>query len=350
MAAITARRGAQVSHPRPWTALLAATAFLAGSPPAVRGQTYSVVLSVNDPRPMAQAVLALIRSYPVTITYEDPRYEFAGDLREVTRPPRETLRPQVGTVVPRGGVFQAAYDVAEDTGQPVDLTAAIQSIIDANNQAPHGAHFALRRSGDIFHVVPAEIRDGSGRWMPQRSILDVPITFSSAAERGAFELLDAILKEISAATGRVIIGRYASGPLACGIPCAAYDRKIDARNEPARDVLMRLLHSLNPRYTWVVYYGLPERSYVFNLVLGKERAEPQIEQPRPTPKPGDQTPPRVPFNLASTRSGPATRQAGAARSSIGARGRARARADALRPRGPALRMADVGAAVPSRRS
>lgn len=290
-----------MSRPRQRTALLAAIAFLAGSPPAVRGETYSVVLSVNDPRPMAQAVLSLIRSYPVTITYEDPQYEFAGDLREVTRPPRDAPQPRVGTVVPRGGAFEAAYEVAEDTGEPVDLTAAIQGLIDANNQAPHGAHFALTRSGDVFHVVPAEIRDGRGRWVPQRSILDVPITFSSAGERGAFELLDAILKVISAATGRDIVGRYASGPLACGTPCAAYDRKIDATNEPARDVLMRLLHSLNPRYTWLLYYGLPERGYVFNLVLGKERPEPHIEQPRPTPKPGDQTPPRVPFNLASTR-------------------------------------------------
>ena len=278
-------------------AALASTAWLASFSPAVAGETYSVVLLVNDPRPMAQAVLALIRSYPVTITYEDPRYEYAGDLREIARRVDETAARQVRALVPAGGVFAATYDVADDTGEPVDIADAIQRIVAANNAARTGARFELRRSGDAFHVVPAAARDGAGRWIPQQSILDVPITFASEGRRGLLELIEGILKEVSAATGLEIVGRHASGSYACGAPCAAHDR-IEAANEPARDVLMRLLQSVNPRYTWVLYYGLPERSYVFNLVLGKERSEPQSDRPQPTPKPGNSTS-GVPPNLAS---------------------------------------------------
>jgi hypothetical protein len=54
------------------------------------------------------------------------------------------------------------------------------------------------------------------------------------------------------------------------------------------------VNSLNPRYTWVLYYGAPESYYVFNLVLG-------VQRPEPTPKPRDPTPAGVPFNLASTK-------------------------------------------------
>ena len=278
-------------------ALLASTAFLVGFSPNVRGQTYSVVLSVNDPRPMAEAVLSLIRSYPVTITYEDPRYEYAGDLRDMTGQVGKTGQPPATTIVPKGDVFAATYDVSDDTGQPVDMADAIQKIIDANNAARHGGHFELRRSGDTFHVVPAEIRDRNGHWIPQQSILDVPITFSSGGVRVVFELVEAILKEVSGATGQKIVAGRPTGAFPCSNPCTAYNRTVDATNEPAREVLMRLLRSINPRYTWVLYYGLPGRSYVFNLVLGRERPEPQIERPRP--KPGGPTP-GVPANLAST--------------------------------------------------
>jgi hypothetical protein len=275
-----------------------ATAALASFSIASRAQTYAVVLSVNDARPMGQAVLSLIRSYPVTITYEDPRYEYAGDLRDITGRITKTGQPQAGAIVPRGGAFAATYDVADDTGQPVDMADTIQKLIDANNAARRGGHFELRRSGDTFHVVPAEARDRIGHWIAQQSILDAPITFSSAGDRGIFDLVEAILKEVSAATGQEIVAGHSRGVVPCSIPCTAYNRRVDATNEPAREVLMRLLHSMNPRYTWVLYYGLPERNYVFNLVLGRERPEPQIEHPRPTPKPGDPAP-GVPSNLAS---------------------------------------------------
>ncbi len=72
-------------------------------------------------------------------------------------------------------------------------------------------------------------------------------------------------------------------------------------NEPARDVLLRLLQSVNPRYTWVLYYKPTECSYWFNLVLGVQRPAPKIESHRPTPKPGDPTPTGVPFKEASAK-------------------------------------------------
>lgn len=276
-------------------ALLASAATLASFSPVARAQTYAVVLSVNGERPMGQAVLSLIRSYPVTITYEDPRYEYAGDLRDITVPAGESRHPNAGTTVPKGGALHGTYDVSQDTGDPVDMADAIQKLVDANNRARQGGHFEVLRGGETFHVVPTEVRDSGGRWIRQRSVLDTPITYSSGGEQDGFDLIEAILDEVSVASGQKIVGGRPSVAMVCfsSLGCAENRRTVDAANEPARDVLMRLVSSLNARYTWVLYYGGPGSDYVFNLVLGAQR-------PEPTPRPGNPTP-GVPFNLASAR-------------------------------------------------
>jgi hypothetical protein len=266
--------------------------LLAGFVLAANAQTYSVVLSINDARPMAEAVLSLIRTYPITITYEDPRYEYAGDLHDVTRQASKTRRAPVGSIGPSGGALQATYDVSEETGAPLDMADAIQKIVDANNLARLGGHFEVRQSGATFHVVPTEVRDSKGRWIRQQSLLDAPITFSSEGEKDGFGLIEAILREVSAASGAKIVGGRPAIAINCSSPgCIENERVVDATNEPARDVLVRLVSSLNPRYTWVLYYDASERCYYFNLVLGVERANPKIEHPRVRPpKPGDPTP------------------------------------------------------------
>ena len=281
-----------MTRPRSWISLIAATAFLAGLSRAAGAQTYTVVLSVNDARPMAEAVLSLIRTYPVTITYEDPRYEYAGDLHDVARQVSKTPHPPFRSIGPRGGALQATYDVSEETGAPLDMAAAIQSVVDANNLARFGGHFEVRQSGATFHVVPTEVRDGKGRWVPQQSLLDAPITFSSGGNKDGFGLIEAILREVSAASGERIVGGRPAIAINCTSPgCIENERVVDATNEPARDVLMQLVSSLNPRYTWLLYYDAAERRYYFNLVLGVERGQTKNEHPRPRPpKPGDPTP------------------------------------------------------------
>jgi hypothetical protein len=291
-----------VTQGRSWIALIGSAALFAASWPPATAQTYAVVLAVNDPRPMGEAVLSLIRSYPVTITYEDPRYEYADDLRDVTRQVSKASKAQSRTIVPRGGALHATYDVSQETGAPVDMADAVQNIIDSNNRARQGGHFALHRSGNTLHVVPTEVRDGNGRWIRQQSVLDVPISYSSGGEKNFFELVDAITKEASAASGyKIVSAGFAAGSFACSLGCTEYNRTVDANNESARDVLIRLLRSMNARYTWVLYYDPAMHCYFFNLVLGMERPEPKIEPYRPTPKPGDPTPSGVPFNLASSR-------------------------------------------------
>jgi hypothetical protein len=89
--------------------LCAATAASSFLLPPAHGQTRLTTLSVDDPRPLEAAVLALIKRYPLVITHEDPRYEFSGDMQDVSsRNPRVQHR----VLIPLGGVLQANYRIS----------------------------------------------------------------------------------------------------------------------------------------------------------------------------------------------------------------------------------------------
>ena len=71
-------------------------------------------LLVDDPRPMAAALEELTRRYGTIITYEDPRYLYAADIKDVTREVSRNLdrfppgqAPKV--LVPFGGRLDFKY-------------------------------------------------------------------------------------------------------------------------------------------------------------------------------------------------------------------------------------------------
>jgi hypothetical protein len=255
-----------------WITLIAATVASAGFATSVYGQTESTALFVDDPRPLEAAMLSLIRSYPITITYEDPRYEYSGDIKDITD---QVLKsPNLSShrvLIPRGGVLQATYQVSRDTSQPVSVADTVQSIVDAQNASVIGGRFAVYQRGGAFHIVPSEARDSRGIWVKQRSILDTPITFSSEESNGV-ELIEAILKRVGEASGANILGLSAERFLNLFF---RYKGTIEAKDEPARDVLMRALHSISPRLTWVLNYDHSGLYYVFAADLS---AEPPAEE------------------------------------------------------------------------
>jgi hypothetical protein len=251
-------------------------------------QTEPVEVFVNDPRPLKEAILQFIERYPVTITYEDPRYEFAGDVRDVTDEVRRAPNPENHrTLIPSGGVLQTSYAVSRDTAQPVNVALAIQGMVETKNADPVGGRFGVYQSGQAFHVVPVEIRRSNGAWVRQTSVLDVPISLT-LQETDGYHLLEAILKQVSAASGQDIggpdFGRLSN-------PLFRYKGKVEAKDQPAREVLMTTLHSINPRFSWTLNYDPSGRSYFFNVVVSAEPLPPAVDPfELPVPRPGDLTP------------------------------------------------------------
>src|SRR3954452_7623341 len=70
-------------------------------------------LSVTDPRPVAKAMEGLSDRHGVAITYEDPSYEFEGDLIDVaSQVSRSPLKPGQKLLIPRGGPIEFTYTIS----------------------------------------------------------------------------------------------------------------------------------------------------------------------------------------------------------------------------------------------
>jgi hypothetical protein len=251
---------------------------------AVWAQSDLVPLFVDDPRPLEAAALSLMERYPVTITYEDPRYEYSSDIRDVTAAVRKT--PGDPVFVPVGGVLQASYTVARDTGAPTNVADAVRAIVAAKNASDIGGRFEVYETADAVHIVPAAIRDRQGQWVAQRSILDTRITFATKALDG-IQLIEAILQEVSKASGAEILGLSAQPYLN---DLVSYIGAAEAKDEPARDVLLRVIRSISPRYSWLLNNDPSRHYYIFALVHSVEPPKGDSAPFAPPPKPGDPSP------------------------------------------------------------
>lgn len=129
-----------------------------------QSQVDQMDLYVDGARPVAEAVESLISQYPQFVTYEDPRYMYEGDIKDVTFEVRMDVRthgPGQGskTLVPMGGSLYLTYTVSGETGEPEDWPALLQTLLDEHYVGASGGRFRLERSGGAFHVIPTETRN-----------------------------------------------------------------------------------------------------------------------------------------------------------------------------------------------
>lgn len=240
-------------------------------------QTDTIVkLSVDEPRPVAKAMELLQSQYGWVITYEDPRYVHESDLMDVAYKVRKDFHkyepgkaPKL--LVPRNGPLNLSYEVSPETGRPEDPAEVIQTVLNAHAANGNPGLFRLEQTGEVFHVVPAQVKDRDGRWVEHSSILDVPIILAEQ-ERSGWQLLNDICREVSRATQtRVEVGT---------IPTNLFIQKrsrIGAAHEPASDVLLRLFQATKRKLTWRLLYS-PD-AYALNVRLLPEPASPEMESP-----------------------------------------------------------------------
>lgn len=225
-----------------------------------------MTMVVESARPIAKAVETLIEKYGYVITYEDPRYQNSDDLEDVTAAVRKDLArypagraPRV--VGPRGG----RLTIVLPSKEPMSILHEIVSAAD------HG-HFRVEQDGGVFHVVPTETRDRDGNWLPQGSVLDVPISIPMES-RTAYGTIDAICQAVSTAA-HVEVG-VGTGVRTGGLrgPSGPPTYNLEANNEIARSVLERALTLITPpnanmKLTWFLFYGSPDDpSYALNIIM-----------------------------------------------------------------------------------
>ena len=204
-----------------------------------------VKLSVNDPRPVAEAVKQLQEKYGWIITYEDPRLSNESDLLDETDPKYRQAHPGgKRALTPKGGALEISYFVSPVTGKPENPRELLQMLLNAHAASDNPGRFELKQTGRVFHVIPEQVKDVRGRWAHQASILEIPITFPEK-ERSVLETLETITSALSSASQmKIVIG---------AIPLNLFVRHRttqSASSEPARDVLIRTLDSTNRKFSW----------------------------------------------------------------------------------------------------
>jgi hypothetical protein len=273
--------------------LLAPVAASYGIVTVAQAQTETISMEATSTRPVAEAIQKLTSQYGLVITYEDPRYEYPADIKDVTEQVRNpsNSRAQTSTnrvLVPNGGSLQVSYEAIVGTdGRPADVRNTLQQILNANDASPLPGRFRIEQVGDVFHVIPTLVRDGDGNWAAQTSVLDTRITLPREHLRGD-QMLEAITEAISEATGLQIgLG------LGSVNPYTHFEGDLEAHNEIARNVLLRTLHAIDDRFSWRLLYGPDVKSYALNVRAVGAKTPERSPTGLPARDPANQTSPVV---------------------------------------------------------
>jgi hypothetical protein len=221
-------------------------------------------LSIEDPRPLSEAIHMLEAKYGLVITYEDPRYTHPSEIVDVTEKVRRNLNkfelakaPRV--FVPKGGQLSFEYDDAlARTGYQAAL---VQQLIDANLAIGNAGRFRVEQQGAVVHVIPIASKNERGQVVPQASVLDAVISLPKA-QRGGLETLEAICVAISQVTRtRVALG---SAPLSLFI---RYRNDEGITRRPARDALAEFFAKVQNEapLSWRLFYSPTLKMYVLNV-------------------------------------------------------------------------------------
>jgi hypothetical protein len=204
--------------------------------------------------------------YGWVITYEDPRYSYAGDIADVTEKVRRDLHkyrkggaPRV--LIPKGGELSFQYNVNRQTNLPINPGDVVQQLLDAQSASANAGRFRMEQHDKIIHVIPSAVNDRSGTLMPQQSILDTVVTLAEE-ERTALKTLESLCGSITRVTQtRVVVG---SVPL--GLFLQHKDRQRIV-GKTAREVLVQLFKRIDNeiKLSWQVLYDPGTKMYVINI-------------------------------------------------------------------------------------
>lgn len=129
-------------------------------------------VAVDDARPLAKVLDEVEARFGWTVTYEDPPYENANEIEDVTERGRRDGKTLPRVVGPRGGAFHFSYAL---TRRPAATEGLLGRCWRATKEATNRGLFRVFREGNSFHVVPRAWIDKQGAEMVRGSVLDCSI-------------------------------------------------------------------------------------------------------------------------------------------------------------------------------
>ena len=216
--------------------------------------------SVDDSRPIASIIEKLERKHRVVITYEDAPYIHETEVEDVTSPEWRQAHPDgPKALIPKPVYLDPPYPMAYVSVETDDIKSLLQKLLDNHAEKNYPGRFRLLQEGEIFHIIPMQVRDRSGSLVNIDSILDTPISFPEQ-ERTLLELLDLITNSVSRAGGK----KLEVGIVPLNLMAQTTFRR-GANNEKARDVLVSALKATKTKFSWRIFYDPGIEWYALNL-------------------------------------------------------------------------------------
>ena len=220
-------------------------------------------VAVDDPRPLARVLDDIEQRFGWTVTYEDPPYENANEIEDVTERVRRDGKTHPRVLVPRGGAFHFSYALNSENGS--DAGGLLGALLARYDGSGNPGLFRVFREGNSFHVVPRGLIDKQGAETVRSSVLDSSIVLEPGHKN-----LEQVVSEIAAAAA--VRARYpiGHGDVASNLLLQTMVR-VDARAEPARTMLLRYLAATRRAVSWRLFYDPGMKSYHLNLRLEPQR-------------------------------------------------------------------------------
>lgn len=204
-------------------------------------EMFAQSISIAGHRPMAAMLDKLEMEMGFAIHYEDPSYLFAGDLQDVAT---DEIRlrvndPKFKILVPKLASFSLLrLNPYVSPSSEYEKMSQIQQAIDGFKSTGLRHEFTLQRSGDAFLVGPSKSANESGALVPVSPLLGNRISIAFQ-EQSLHEAIGLILDAVSKISKvKVVLG-----------DAKLYNVQrvtVKADNEPASDVLIRVLNQIGP--------------------------------------------------------------------------------------------------------
>jgi hypothetical protein len=236
-------------------------------------------VQVNDPRPLKTAIDQVESALGVPINYEDPRFEYVGDVQDVTEQVQSARQhaanPTVRIIVPRGGALALDSTPLPQPALISDVLSFVTQLRTACEASNFPGRFLAKQVGSTVVVEPTAIRAADGNWKSVEPAMETRITFPTQ-QRNAAETLKLVAAKASQALGiKVGVGRL---PVLSFVSTSV---SVGANDEPANVVLDRLLGQLTafnsagvpsvPSYSYRLLYDPGVKYYLLHIIAVSPR-------------------------------------------------------------------------------
>jgi hypothetical protein len=224
------------------------------------GSVQTESITVDDPRPLAEAVKHFQGRYGWIVTFEDPRHEMKDviDVTDAVRNPA-AAPTQHRVFGPRGGPFTATFQNPAPDSSPAEVAEVLDVIVAAYNQTGYPGSFRVIRTDEVFHVLP------------QSSILETRVSLLPQAGRNTFDALRSVLGAISSTTGQQVV--LGTSPFNLLVQTKMEE---GATAETARNLLVRILQGTGKSLSWRLLYSLDLQKYALNIQIVDNRKSAQV--------------------------------------------------------------------------